>query len=279
MNARVTIVSVTYNSSSVVRLMLSSIPDGTPVVLVDNNSKDQSELEMISIESGFKLIKNSENFGFGVGCNLGAELVETEFVFFLNPDAVLEEGALEHLVQAADKHIDTVGFNPRISWPNGTPYFKKRSHLISRDKEMPRGWPKLDAEVPVLSGAALFVRLNDFSKIGGFDPNIFLYHEDDDLSLRLIATQGKLMFVRDSKVKHLFGGSTERTPQVAAFKGWHMGRSRMYATIKHNLSYAKSKAVRDATLQLLSPFNIISKRKHSKHWAYFKGVLSVWNDV
>jgi N-acetylglucosaminyl-diphospho-decaprenol L-rhamnosyltransferase len=51
MNARVTIVSVTYNSSSVVRLMLSSIPDGTPVVLVDNNSKDQSELEMISIES------------------------------------------------------------------------------------------------------------------------------------------------------------------------------------------------------------------------------------
>lgn len=276
MNARVTIVSVTYNSSSIVRSMLSSIPAGTPVILVDNNSKDQSELKMISKALGFKLIKNTENFGFGVGCNLGAELADTEFVLFLNPDAVLEDGALEYLIKAADKYIDAVGFNPRISWPNGSPYFKRRSHLIPKDKEMPRGWPKIDSEVPVLSGAALFVRLNVFSEIGGFDPNIFLYHEDDDLSLRLIETQGKLMFVRDAEVKHLFGGSTERTPQVAAFKGWHMGRSRMYATLKHDLSFAKVKAFKGATFQLLSPLNIFSQRKRSKHWAYFKGVISLW---
>ena len=39
----------------------------------------------------------------------------------------------------------------------------------------------------MLSGLALLVRKRDFDAVGGFDPEIFLYCEDDDLSPRLEA--------------------------------------------------------------------------------------------
>ena len=36
-----------------------------------------------------------------------------------------------------------------------------------------------------MGGAAIFIKKETFIKVGGFDEKIFLYHEDDDLSLRL----------------------------------------------------------------------------------------------
>ena len=59
-----------------------------------------------------------------------------------------------------------------------------------------------------------------FKKSGGFDPAIFLYHEDDDLSLRLSNEFGKLYFVHDALVMHMEGQSSERSPDIAALKAW-----------------------------------------------------------
>ena len=99
--------------------------------------------------------------------------------------------------------------------------------------KMKRGWPKADCEVSILSGAAMLVKTSIFEKAGGFDPAIFLYHEDDDLSVRLSKKFGKLYFVRDALVMHLQGRSSARSPEVAALKAWHMGRSHVYVSHKH----------------------------------------------
>jgi GT2 family glycosyltransferase len=274
----VTVISVAFNSAAVLPAMLGSIPEGVPVVLVDNASADGAALDALAAEHGARLIRNAENRGFGAACNQGAAGASTEFLLFLNPDAALGPGALDALAAAAARHPEAVAFNPRIEEADGSAYFKRQSVILPRNSRMPRGWPADDRAVPVLSGAALFVRREAFEAVGGFDEAIFLYHEDDDLSLRL-AERGALMFIRDALVRHQGGRSTVRSPEVAALKAWHMGRSRVYAARKHGRPAAFARALAAALLQAARPDALILKRKRAKQRAFLRGVLSARRDM
>ena len=267
---RTTIISVCYNSTAVIPAMLASVPEGVDVVLVDNASSDAAELAALAASHSARLIRSEENRGFGVGCNLGAAAATTEFLLFLNPDAQLLDGAIAALETAMDCYPKASAMNPRITEADGSAYFKRRSVLLPRKDHMPRGWPDADREVSILSGAAMFIRRRDFEAVGGFDPKIFLYHEDDDLSLRLKAERGPLMFIRDAAVRHIGGSSTARNPASAAFTAWHMGRSRVYAGRKHG----QPVGYLSAALQLVSPAMILSARYRAKKWAFFRGMIS-----
>lgn len=273
----VSVVSVCYNSAAVVPAMLDSLPAGLQVILVDNGSADATLLEKIAAERNAKLILNPENRGFGTACNQGATLADTQFMLFLNPDAALEPGALEELLAAAMRYPQASAMNPAIVGNDGRPSFKRSSVLLPRAKWMKRGWPESDCEVPVLNGAALFIRRASFEKAGGFDTAICLYHEDDDLSLRLRAKCGPLMFVRAAVVRHRGGRSSPRSREVAALKGWHMGRSRVYTARKHGLTLPFARALVSALLQVLSPINVFSARKRAKQWSFLRGVWSARN--
>ena len=276
--ARIGIVSVCYNSMSVLPDMLASIPKNIPVVLVSNAGENaDSSLAKLAESHDATLIVNKVNKGFGTACNQGADILKTELLLFLNPDAVLKPNALDALLTAVDLFPDAVAFNPRIISSSGIPFFKRRSPLLPRSKNMARGWPKTDCEVTILSGAALLVRRSIFEKAGGFDPAIFLYHEDDDLALRLCKNYGKLYYVYDALVMHMEGRSSERTPETAALKAWHMGRSRVYATKKHDRPMPFTHALIMALMQLLSIDVIIFRRKRAKQLAYLRGVISSWH--
>lgn len=270
----VTIISVTYNSVEKTRQMLASVPAQTPVFVVDNGSDDVRALADLCAQHGAHLIRNAENRGFGPACNQGAALADTPFLLFLNPDALLLPGALDELVAAARRTPQFGAMNPRLQNPDGSPYLKRKSPLIPRSEWMPRGWPQVDQPVTTLSGCAFFTRRDAFAQVGGFDPAIFLYHEDDDLAQRLRQQVGPLMFVRDAGVVHASGSSTARTPQVAALKAWHMGRSRVYVARKHGRPFAVTAALGRALVQMLSPEMLLSARKRSKHAAFLRGVLS-----
>ncbi len=271
---RVTVVTVAHNSMAVLPDMLASVPAGTPVTIVDNASADAAALADLARVRGARLVRNDENLGFGAACNIGAASADTEFILFLNPDARLDAGALEALIAAADAYPVASAFNPAITDGRGHPYFKRGSVLLPKSRRLSPGWPAADREVPILTGAALFVRRAAFEAVSGFDEAIFLYHEDDDLSLRLATAYGPLMFVRAARVTHDAGNSTVRSPASAAFKAFHMGRSRVYAARKHDLPGAGRKALVSALLQLVSPLTLLSARKRAKQAAFLRGVLS-----
>lgn len=272
--ARTTIVSVCYNSLAVLPAMLSSVPRDVPVILVDNASADADGLRTLAEGAGAKLIRNERNLGFGAACNHGAARAATEFLLFLNPDTELEARCVAELEAAMDRHSAASAMNPRISEADGSPYFKRRSVLLPWSRHMARGWPGEDRAVSVLSGAALFVRRTAFFQVDGFDAEIFLYHEDDDLSLRLASACGPLMFIRAAAVRHIGGGSSVRSAEGAAFKAWHMGRSRVYALRKHGRRFPLVTSVLAALAQLFSPDVWFSARKRRKRWAFLRGVLS-----
>ena len=273
MPSKVTVISVSYNSLSVLPSMLSSIPMGTPTILVDNGSEDIKSLNKLAETHKAKLISNKTNLGFGTACNQGAELANTEFLLFLNPDATLSHDTLDHFITASDRYPNAVAMNPRIENGDGSQYFKRSSQLLGNSKKLPRGWPSTDCEIPILSGAAFFVRRKDFEAVNGFDTKIFLYHEDDDLSYRLRTERGPVMFIRDALVKHLGGQSTVRSPKTGAFKGFHLGQSKIYIMRKHSIPFAGLKSISGAMVQLLSPILLFSRRKRAKQWAYLLGVL------
>lgn len=276
-DARIGIVSVCFHSMAVLSRMLGSLPAGTPVALVDNaGDTPDTNLTALAQQYGATLITNSRNRGFGAACNQGAAALDTEFILFLNPDAALSTGTLDALLAAADRHPEASAFNPRIGSEKGHAQFKRGSILLPRAEWMPRGWPDTDTQVPVLFGAALMVRRSAFEAIGGFDEAIFLYHEDDDLSLRL-KTRGALMFVQAGEVTHLAGRSSARSPEVARLKAWHLARSRIYTSRKHGRPAPFLRTLASALLQLFSPA-MLSARKRAKQIAYLRGTLSTLRD-
>lgn len=271
--SRVAIIVVTYNSSGVLETMLDTVPPATPVVIVDNASRDRDRLRFLADRPGITLIENSVNEGFGRACNRGAEAAETEFLLFLNPDAQLSPDALDQLIAAADAHPEAVAFNPRFEDDTGHPAFKRSCHLLPRRRWMPKGTPDRDRTLIVLSGAALMVRRSAFEAIDGFDPAIFLFFEDDDLSLRL-SRLGSLRLVRAALVTHSGGAGSAPDPRIEAFKSWHFGWSRIYASRKHGRTGAYAKTLVRAIPRCLSPLALLSTGARAERWGYLSGITA-----
>ena len=275
----ITVVSVTYNSSPVLPTMLDSIPTDVPTIVVDNGSKDAARTAEISGVHGAHLVQNKENFGFGRACNQGATLVDSELILFLNPDAVIVDGALDRLVHASRQFPQASAFNPAIQKANGKQLFRRSSTIDPKGWRLPKGWPVDDREVPVLSGAAMLVRRCHFEAVAGFDPEIFLYHEDDDLSLRLRDQCGPLMFVRGARVMHQAGRSSGLDPATSYQKGLHMGRSRVYASLKHGMPAAFERALLTAVAEICLIPRLLSNRRRSRSIGYLAGILDSYHLV
>ncbi|MDB9991070.1 glycosyltransferase family 2 protein [Amylibacter sp.] len=270
---KVTVITVTYNSLKVLPNMLSSIGKGTSIVIVDNSSDDIKHLRAISKKYKAQLIENKSNLGFGTACNIGAANAETDYILFLNPDTMLNESTIESLLDAADKYPKASAMNPKIFDDKGKPYLKRRSHLLPRHKWIKQNLLKNDREVSILSGSAIFLSKKNFMEVKGFDENIFLFHEDDDLCLRLEKKCGPLMYINKAEIKHLSGSSSVRSNKIAAYKAWHMGNSKIYTINKHSIRFGKTFTIIQSLLKLVSPENFILKRQLLKNYFFFKGIL------
>lgn len=273
--APITIVTVAYNSAAILPAMLASVPTGTPVIIVDNASKDRATLRALPGAGNVTLIENAENEGFGRACNRGAEAARTEFVLFLNPDTVLLADTLDQLVAAARAYPEASAFNPLILDEAGRPQLKRRSDLVARQHWLPKGAAgsvARDMPLPVLSGAALVVRKAAFDAVEGFDPRIFLFFEDDDLSVRLEKFCGPLMLAVAARVQHVGGASSQPSREGERLKNWHWGWSQIHAVRTHRGLAACAAPFAKAVLRALSPATLVSPARRRKYAARLSGM-------
>lgn len=222
---RISVIVVNYNGSQdtaecVTSLMASIIP--LSIIVVDN-TPDDSELEKVLAKfSNIKLLRASENIGFGRGNNLGITWAlnntDCEFIFILNNDATIEPDTIQKLKKAMDTHSECDLVTPKIvvkgnsdilwygggsiSWIRGggfTPGMNGSSH--TQLAECARF-------VTFASGCALLVRRNVFNDIGYFDDRFFMYEEDVNLCMRLQNSGIKIWYEPSSLVSHVRQGST-----------------------------------------------------------------------
>ena len=79
-------------------------------------------------------------------------------------------------------------------------------------------------------GAAIIMKKEDFVACKGFDERFFMYYEDTDLSYRMKAGGGKIMFCPTSIVRHIHtGSSTEWSP----FFTYHVYRNKLLFLYKN----------------------------------------------
>lgn len=268
--SNVSIVVVSFNSETKLFELLPSIPNGCELIIVNNAPKSLPK-ELKNLRN-FTEIKNPKNEGFGTACNIGASAASKDFLFLLNPDTMLEDDCVTNLLSACEKFPDASAYTPKITNRKNQEDFKRRSILLDKKYWLSRP-PKILSEIPVMGGAAIFLKKENFKKVGGFDEEIFLYHEDDDLSLRLKNEVGSLMYCPQAKIFHDGGSSSSRSPSIAKLKGFHMGKSRVYAMKKYQIKNYKLKCIFFAIIQLMSVEMLFSKRKRAKYLSFYQGVM------
>ena len=226
----ISVIIITYNSSSVIVDCLKSVFDNLKeisgeVVLVDNNSADNTVLIVSEKFPEVEIVRNKKNIGFAGGCNLGAEKSEGEFLYFLNPDVILDEDAIKNLLDGFVTIKNVGGMVSRMRFPDNSfqatcRKFPSISNILFSRGSILSGLLKHNSEytlkdfkettmVEAVSGTALLVKKNIFQKVGGFDKRFFMYMEDTDLCLRLSMNGYKNYFVPSSGGVHNWGkGST-----------------------------------------------------------------------
>ena len=238
MVSNVTAIVVAHDSVQKLPSCLAALArDGVQAIVVDNASTDDSV--RVAEAQGARVIRNAKNEGFGRAMNSGMRAATTEFALLVNPDLVLDEGAVAALVAAASRWPDAAIVAPRIIEPDGRVFFADQSALSHGALQNARGvhWhPDGDCCTPFLSGACWLVRREPVLALGGFDENIFLFYEDDDLCRRISDAGHALVHVHDAIARHERGASAA-PKRGRVFKARrHLAWSRAYVSRKYGLA-------------------------------------------
>ncbi|TDO21972.1 glycosyltransferase family 2 protein [Pedobacter duraquae] len=222
----VSIIIVNYKTCSLVIDAIKSVRLKTlgvtyEIIVVDNNSEDSSERLLYEEFSNEVIyIALTENIGFGRANNKGIEIAIGRNIFLLNPDTLLTNDAVTILSNYLDNNpnVGAVGanlynedhsFQPSFSriYPSIQYELSNLFHLLfffDRDNINTSENPK---NVKTVVGAAMMISKNVLNKVGGFNPEFFMYEEENELCYRIKKSGYQIMNVPEAKVIHLDGKS------------------------------------------------------------------------
>lgn len=231
-----TAIVVTFDSAHALPDCLGALQaESVPTIVVDNASLDDTV--RVADARGVQVVRNLRNEGYGRANNIGARAAKTDFLLVVNPDVIVEPGAVAALLHAAGRYPDAGLFAPQIVEPSGRVFFQPRS-LLAPYLTNPPGklaLPEGESCAPFFSGACFLVRRELFLRLGGFDEKIFLFYEDDDLCRRIADGGASLVYVPQAIVRHGRGRSSGPKPGRVFKARWHQAWSRAYVSRKYGL--------------------------------------------
>ena len=240
---RVSVVIVSYRTPDLtVEAARSALAAGAgEVIVVDNASGDDTVERLAGVEgSSLKVIRRSDNGGFGVASNAGAAAAAGDVLVFLNSDAVLSSAALRALVEEvlagdgrclagarlvnadgaiqpsagllpgpADLALRTLGLH-RVAAPIARATLV--GALIHRSRIAAEyasaGAVAEPFDTSNVSGACCAIGRAAFEELGGFDERFFLYFEDADFCRRAGQAGMRIRYVPAAVVPHIGGASS-----------------------------------------------------------------------
>jgi GT2 family glycosyltransferase len=204
------------------------------VVLVLNGATEEVREVVREQIAGALTVDVTVNVGFGGGCNLGASHARGEHILFLNDDAVVapsllaaltrrmtaepDVGAVAAVLLNSDGTLQEAG--SRVVDGAGTVQLGAGLAVGSQEAQSfltPR-------DIDYGSGAALLVRHDAFTALGGFDP-IYepAYFEDVDLSFRLKESGWRVVLEPTAEARHFSGASTSTDTRFRRYASDHAG--------------------------------------------------------
>lgn len=208
---KTSIIILTYNKIDFTKLCIESIRKYTSygsyeIIVVDNNSTDETR-QWLTKQRDIISILNSENVGFPKGCNQGIEVASGDSILLLNNDVIVTENWLSNMMRClySDESIGAVG-----PVTNSCSYLQAIKVGYNSIEEMHSFAAEYNIYNPEkweyrlkLVGFCMLIKREVIDKVGMLDeiftPGNF---EDDDLSLRILKANYRLILCKDTFIHH-----------------------------------------------------------------------------
>jgi N-acetylglucosaminyl-diphospho-decaprenol L-rhamnosyltransferase len=224
MNSKITIILTAHKSKKLVLNHLKNLYDYFKIIVIDN-SNDLVLKKEISQKYPNVIFRIMDNNGYGAAVNYAVKFVDSKYFLVSNPDVVgMDVNNVLKFEQAASKLNDKFSILGPID-------------LDLRPKKIKNIYKSELIEKKRITGICMFIHKKIFDLIGGFDENIFLYYEDDDICKRS-CRYSKNYLLSSVRVHHIAGTSViseniyEKNKQDD-LRMWHYIWSKFYYHKKH----------------------------------------------
>ncbi len=244
---KVSAIIVNWNGKEEVLACIASLLEQNftdlEIIVSDNGSTDGSIEQIQEQYPAVILIQNNENLGFGTAVNRGFQIATGEGLLFLNNDLVLEPDCVGQLVQILESDSAIGAVVPKILYTQEPDKINSFGvlinftgiaypHLLGQNTEL------AEENIETACGGIFLFRKSLYEDLGGFDEDLFLYHEDHDLSWRIRLVGLKLMVTPKARMHHLYK--------------FNKGTRKFYFSEKNRL-HLLLKNMEITTLALISP--------------------------
>jgi GT2 family glycosyltransferase len=229
---------VTYNGMKWIDTCLRSIVNQSEVIVVDNNSSDDT---LFCIKANFPtviILPQTENLGFGLANNKGIEYAiknDADAVFLLNQDAFAQMDCIANLKKSSKDNPDYGIISPVHLNGDGTEVdytFLKVTSPFSAQNLISdlilRRFSKNIYPLNFINAAAWFIPKAVFYKVGGFDPLFFLYGEDDNYCQRVLYHGFKIGIIPNATIFHDSNNSNYQDGVAGSEKYFRQFRNSVY---------------------------------------------------
>ena len=250
---------ISYNFMPWIDRCLSSLLQGTQstdILVIDNDSKDETVATLQARYPQVRLIRNNHNLGFGAANNIGMKIALDESydgVLLINQDAWLAPDALQQLVEVSLQHPEYGIISPK--------------HLTGDGSKMDPGFASyIDNGGSFINAALWYIPMSVIRKVGMFAPLFYHYGEDKDYVNRIHYHGYQIGYVPTALGYH---DRAERPFNRSLFlrteRVYHLSE---YANI--NYSFAKAFA-----MGVLAPVKKAFKALAKGQWSNFAAFISI----
>jgi N-acetylglucosaminyl-diphospho-decaprenol L-rhamnosyltransferase len=221
-----------YNGLQRIKRALQSLREQSrplDVVVIDNGSSDDSVALVREQFPEVTVLELGRNLGFGPAINRAVREHPADPLILLNNDVECEPRFVEAMLDSYAEGVEAIA---GVLVQERSPALIDSAGVVADVTLMGfdylHGEPieaTLGAADPLgpTGGAALY-RQAAFEAVGGFDERIFLYYEDLDLALRMVAAGGRCRLAAEARVLHAYSASLGAgSGEKFAHTGWSRG--------------------------------------------------------
>ncbi len=245
MNApSVGVVVVNWNSFAELQRCLAALAVVRGVIrrtiVIDNCSRCAPDDLPYPRPANTEYVRLDSNTGFARGNNLALPYLEDcDWIALVNPDAYVDAGWLEALLEAVTHYPDCAMFAScliKANEPGVVDGLGDNFHMSGMAWRLGHGAARADSavadkEVFAPCAAAALYRRDALVALSGFDEDFFCYFEDVDLAFRLRLAGHKCMLVGNAMVHHV--GSATTGDQKSDFAVYYGHRNMVWCYVKN----------------------------------------------
>ena len=291
-NSKVSIIIPHHNNFDILNECINSLIKikykDIEVIIVDNNSTDNSIERIKSNHSFTKIKKLKNNLGYSGGCNFGARFAKGSYLLFLNNDTIHEPNFLDHLINKMISNNNIACVQPKIKNYDDKEYFDYAGasggfidylvfpytrgrifNTIEKDKG------QYDNPIKVFwtSGTAFITKKEVFNKIGGFDNSLFAHMEEIDYCWKCYMI-GLECWVEPKSIVYHHGGKT--LPYNSPKKTYYNHRNSIILLLSnYSIGLSLYLLPLRLLLEIISSLNDLLKLKIGNFIAHYLSILSI----